>query len=83
MTPVYSSAMDTPDQPYSSSAVMEPSSSSATYHAGDLLTVGGTLYKATQAIAAGEVITPGTNVTPTTVAEQLAALEARIAALEG
>ena len=54
-----------------------------THAAGDLLTVSGTLYKATQAIAPGEVITPGTNVTPTTVAAQLAALEARIAALEG
>ena len=50
--------------------------------AGDLLTVGGTLYKATQAIAPGETIN-STNVTATTVAEQLAALEARIAALEG
>jgi hypothetical protein len=40
---------------------------------GDLLTVGGTLYKATQAIAAGETITPGTNVAETTMAEELSA----------
>ena len=45
--------------------------------------MGGQLYKATQAIVAGDTITPGTNVTSTTVAAQLAALEARIAALEG
>jgi len=49
---------------------------------GDLLTVGGTLYKATQAIAPGVTIN-STNVVETTVAAQLAALEARIAALEG
>ena len=54
-----------------------------THQPGDLLTVSGQLYKATQAIAPGAVITPGTNVSPTTVAAQLAALEARIAALEG
>jgi hypothetical protein len=53
-----------------------------THQPGDLLTVGGTLYKATQTIAPGETIN-STNVTETTVAAQLAALEARIAALEG
>ena len=50
---------------------------------GGLMMWQGQLYKATQAIAAGETIAPGTNVTETTVAAQLAALEARIAALEG
>lgn len=55
----------------------------ATHAAGSMLTVGGQLYKATQTIVAGETITPETNVTTTTVAAQLAALEARIAALEG
>ena len=45
---------------------------SDTHSPGDLLTVGGTLYKATQAIAPGTVITPGTNVTETTVAEHVA-----------
>lgn len=53
-----------------------------THNPGDLLTVGGTLYKATQAIAPGDTIN-STKVSPTTVAAQLAALEARIAALEG
>jgi len=64
-------------------APADKSTAASTHTAGSLLTVNGTLYKATQAIAPGTVITPGTNVTPTTVAEQLAALEARIAALEG
>lgn len=50
--------------------------------AGDLLTVGGTLYKATQAIAPGETINPGTNVTATTVAAQLAERDTAIAAVE-
>lgn len=41
------------------------------YSAGDLLIVGDTLYKATTSIASGATFTPGTNVTTTTVAEQL------------
>lgn len=41
------------------------------YSAGDLLIVGDTLYKATTSIASGATFTPGTNVTATTVAEQL------------
>ena len=41
------------------------------YAAGDLLIVGDTLYKAAASIASGATLTPGTNVTPTTVAEQL------------
>ena len=51
--------------------------------AGDLMMVSGQLYKATQAIVSGDTVTPGVNVEETTIAAQLAALEARIAALEG
>ena len=47
---------------------------------GDLLTVGGTLYKVTQPIVAGDTIQPGTNVTETTVAAQLAERDTEIAA---
>jgi hypothetical protein len=50
---------------------------------GDLIALGGLLYTVAQPIAAGGTITPGTDITKTTIAEQLAALEARIAALEG
>ena len=64
-------------------APADASVATATHAAGSMLTVGGQLYKATQTIAAGETIIPGTNVTTATVAAQLAALEARIAALEG
>lgn len=44
---------------------------SKAYSAGDLLIVSDTLYKAASPIANGETLTPGTNVTATTVAEQL------------
>ena len=40
------------------------------------LTMGGTLYKVTSAIASGESIVPGTNVTATTVMAELAAINA-------
>ena len=46
------------------------------YSVGDLLIVGNVLYRATAAIATGETITEGTNVTADTVADELAALEA-------
>lgn len=61
-------------------AETEASVSRIGYGVGSLLTMGGTLYKATQAIAPGTVITPGTNVTETTVAEQLAERDTAIAA---
>lgn len=44
---------------------------SKAYSTGDLLIVGDTLYKAAAPIASGATLTPGTNVNPTTVAEQL------------
>ena len=56
-------------------AAEAPDSTAArTYEAGDYLTVGETLYRVTAAIAEGETITPGGNVTATTVGEQLTAL---------
>jgi len=47
---------------------------SKNYSTGDLLIVGDTLYKTTANIGSGSAITVGTNVTATTVAEQLIAL---------
>ncbi len=44
------------------------------YSAGELLTVSGTLYAVTANIPNGGTITPGVNITPTTMAEQLALL---------
>lgn len=44
------------------------------YDAGDLMSVSGVLYAVTAAIPNGGAITPGVNVTPTTMAEQLALL---------
>lgn len=44
------------------------------YAVDDLLSVSGTLYTVTAAIPSGGAITPGVNVTPTTMAEQLALL---------
>lgn len=49
-----------------------------THQPGELLTVGGTLYKATQAIAPGDTIN-STNVTETTVAAQFAERDTAIA----
>ena len=44
------------------------------YSVGSYLVQGGTLYKVTSAIATGEPIVPGTNVTATTVMAELLAL---------
>lgn len=44
------------------------------YAAGELMSIGGVLYVVTANIANGGAITPGVNVTPTTMAEQLALL---------
>ena len=44
------------------------------YDAGDLMSVSGVLYAVTAAIPNGGTITPGVNVMPTTMAEQLALL---------
>jgi len=58
----------------------EPYIARNNYDIGGLMMWQGQLYKATQAIAAGETIAPGTNVTETTVAAQLAERDTAIAA---
>lgn len=62
-------------------APVRGSTASTNISSGELLMKDGKLYKATQAIVAGAEI-GSTNTTETTLAAQLAALEARIAALE-
>jgi hypothetical protein len=46
----------------------------ANHAVGSYLTMGGTLYRVTRAIATGEAITPGTNVTATTVMAEILSL---------
>ena len=64
----------------SSIAPVDSTTAASNHAVGDLLTNKGQLYKATQAIATGEIITPGTNVASTTVAAELASRDAAIAA---
>jgi hypothetical protein len=52
---------------------------STNYAADSFFVSGGTLYKATAAIATGETIQPGTNCVATSIAEQLTAIYARLA----
>lgn len=52
---------------------------SANYAVDSFFVAGGTLYKATAAIATGETIQPGTNCVATSIAEQLTAIYARLA----
>lgn len=47
---------------------------STNYNAGDYIVMQGTLYKVTTTIARGETLTNGTNITPTTIADELKAL---------
>lgn len=54
--------------------VEEAMTATQNYAVGDLLIVGNTLYKVTAAISSGAALVVGTNVTETTVAEQLLAL---------
>lgn len=51
---------------------------SSTYPANSFFTIGGTLYKATAAIATGETIQPGVNCVQTTIADQLTAIFAQL-----
>ena len=51
--------------------VEDTSTASQAYAVGDLLVYSGQLYRVTAAIAQGATITPGTNVTPTTVADEI------------
>lgn len=64
-------------------APVEEGLASRNYAVGELLMRRGHLYKVTQAIVTGGTISTSTNITETTIVAQLAALEARIAALEG
>lgn len=58
------------------STLADPDGPTATtnHAVGSYLTMGGTLYRVTTAIAAGESITPGTNVTATTVMAEVVSL---------
>ena len=67
----YAPTLDNTD---SSIAPIESGVSSANYAIGSYLMMGNVLYKVTTAIAAGETIAPGTNVSQTTVMAEMAAL---------
>lgn len=58
---------------YASIAVTDGPTATASHAVGTYLTMDGTLYKVTQAIAVGETIAAGTNVTATTVMAELIA----------
>ena len=58
------------------------STASANHTQGSYLVLGGVLYEVTSAIASGETITPGTNVTAVTVTDITDALDTRTTALE-
>ena len=62
------------DEALSVVAAVENHKASTNYAVGSYLIHDGTLYKVTSAIASGEAITPGTNVTATTVMAELIAL---------
>lgn len=59
-------------------AVEETATATANHVVGELLIVGDSLYKVTVAIATGETIAAGTNVTATTVAAEIAAAVAGV-----
>lgn len=54
------------------------STASQPYTVGKRLVYGGRLYKVTQAIAQGGTLTPGTNITPDTVDEELSTINTQI-----
>ena len=62
------------DRALSAIAPVEGATASANYAVGSYLVHGGKLYKVTSAIASGESITPGTNVTATTVMAEIVSL---------
>ena len=55
-------------------AVIETSPATATHAVGDYIVWNGKLYEVTTAIAVGETLTVGTNITATTVGEKLSAI---------
>jgi len=63
--------------------VEDTSTASQAYSVGDLLVYSGQLYRVTAAIAQGDTITPGTNVTPTTVANELDSSVAGVSSFNG
>ena len=65
---------DVRDSALAAIAPVERAKASANYAVGSYLVHGGTLYRVTSAIASGESITPGTNVTATTVMAEILAL---------
>lgn len=67
-------AYEATEKAYASIATIESSTAAYNHAVGSYLMLGGTLYKVTSAIATGEAIVPGTNVTATTVMAELAAL---------
>ena len=58
---------------YASIAAIDGPTATTNHAVGTYLTMGGKLYKVTTAIAAGETIAAGTNVTQTTVMDELIA----------
>ena len=64
------------------SGVESSTTSAAAYSAGDYLIVGQTLYRATAAIAIGDTIAAGTNVSAVTIGEELSSQSTRIVNLE-
>ena len=62
------------DRALATIAPVEGATASANYAVGSYLVHGGKLYKVTSAIASGESITPGTNVTATTVMAEIVSL---------
>ena len=66
-------------QIYTDVAPAELETATENHAVGDLIICKNQLYEVTAAIAAGETITPGTNVSATTIAAQLAAIKAQLA----
>jgi len=64
------------DAELSNVAPIENGKASANYSVGSYLVHAGTLYRVTTAIATGETITPGSNVTATTVMAEIIRLTA-------
>lgn len=67
------------DQIYTDVAPAELETATENHDVGDLIICKNQLYEVTVAIAAGETVTPGTNVSATTIAAQLAAIKAQLA----
>ena len=61
-------------------AQIEESPATATHAVGDLIVWNSQLYKVTASIAVGETITIGTNVSRTTIADELKAIIAQLGA---